>query len=74
MYFIREESDILVNQRINYVANSDKEKINISSLVLMLSIISEWSSQDAAETLGDAEVSWLVFPNFIVHNLKIINL
>lgn len=74
MYFIREESDILVNLRRNYVASSDKEKINISSLVLMHSIISEWSSQDAAETLGDAEVSWLVYPNFIVHHLKIINL
>lgn len=29
MHFIREESDILVNQRRNYVAKSDKDEINI---------------------------------------------
>lgn len=40
----------------------------------MHSINSACTSQGAAEALGSAEVSWLVYPNFNAHNLKIINL
>lgn len=50
MHFIREESDILVNQRRNYVANSDKDEINISFVFVMHSTNSECSSQGAAKT------------------------
>lgn len=74
MHFIREESDILVNQRRNYVSNSDKDQINFSSVFVMHRINSECTSQGAAETLGGAQVLWLVYPNSSVHHLKIINL
>lgn len=56
MHFIREDSDLLVNQRRNYVANSDKDQINFSSVFAMHSINSECISQGAAEILGGAEV------------------
>lgn len=74
MHFIREEFDTLVNQRRNYAANFDKNKINISSVFVMHSINSACTSQGAAEALGGAEVSQLVYPNFNLHNLKTINL
>lgn len=47
MHFIREDSDLLVNQRRNYVANSDKDQINFSSVFAMHSINSECMSQGA---------------------------
>lgn len=63
MNFIREKSfNILINQRRNYVTDSDKDQTDFSSGFVMHSINSECTSQGAAETLGGAERPWLVYP------------
>lgn len=63
MNFIREESfNVLINQRRNYVTNSDKDQTDFSSGFVMHIINSEGTSQGAAETLGGAEGSWLAYP------------